>query len=127
LKVLCSVCGREGILEVRGNSQRVVHYEWVNGRRVFARHTIKADGNSGMGTVGTGLGTEKVGMGVFSQNKVDRAGFEPATSALRRRRSYQTDLPALCSRHFSNTLIRTGFRVSDANQFFMNFAQRLRW
>jgi hypothetical protein len=25
---------------------------------------------------------------------VDRAGFEPAASALRRRRSYQTDLPA---------------------------------
>ena len=27
---------------------------------------------------------------------VDRAGFEPATSALRMRRSYQTELPALC-------------------------------
>ena len=26
---------------------------------------------------------------------VDRAGFEPAASALRTRRSYQTDLPAL--------------------------------
>ena len=26
--------------------------------------------------------------------KVDRAGFEPAASALRTRRSYQTDLPA---------------------------------
>ena len=30
------------------------------------------------------------------ENAVDRAGFEPATSALRRRRSYQTELPALC-------------------------------
>jgi hypothetical protein len=28
---------------------------------------------------------------------VDRAGFEPATSALRRRRSYQTELPARLS------------------------------
>ena len=27
-------------------------------------------------------------------NIVDRAGFEPAASALRTRRSYQTDLPA---------------------------------
>jgi hypothetical protein len=27
-------------------------------------------------------------------NVVDRAGFEPAASALRTRRSYQTDLPA---------------------------------
>jgi hypothetical protein len=68
LKVVCSVCGREGILEVRGNSQRVVHYEWVSDRRVFTRHTIKADGNSSMGTVGTGLGTDKYGNGFFSQN-----------------------------------------------------------
>ena len=28
------------------------------------------------------------------ESEVDRAGFEPATSALRTRRSYQTDLPA---------------------------------
>ena len=28
------------------------------------------------------------------ESEVDRAGFEPAASALRRRRSYQTDLPA---------------------------------
>ena len=64
LKILCSVCGREGILEVRGNSQRVVHYEWVNGRRVFTRHTVKVDGNCSMGTVGT----DKYGNGIFSQN-----------------------------------------------------------
>jgi hypothetical protein len=30
----------------------------------------------------------------FDSTRVDRAGFEPAASALRRRRSYQTDLPA---------------------------------
>ena len=36
--------------------------------------------------------------------KVDRAGFEPAASALRTRRSYQTDLPA----HFcKNTNVLT--------------------
>ena len=29
------------------------------------------------------------------EGSMDRAGFEPATSALRRRRSYQTELPAL--------------------------------
>ena len=31
---------------------------------------------------------------VWASAKVDRAGFEPAASALRTRRSYQTDLPA---------------------------------
>jgi hypothetical protein len=68
LKVLCFVCGREGILEVRGNSSRVVHYEWVNCKRIFTRHTIKADGNSSMGTMGTEVGTDKYGNGFFSQN-----------------------------------------------------------
>ena len=31
---------------------------------------------------------------IRARESVDRAGFEPATSALRRRRSYQTELPA---------------------------------
>lgn len=91
MKVLCS-CGREGILEVRGGSSRVVHYEWVDGKRIFTRHRVV--GNGGMGTVGTGLGTDKDGNGFFGGNKVDRWGFEPQTSALRMRRSYQTELPA---------------------------------
>jgi len=25
VKVVCPVCGREGVLEVRGNSRRIVH------------------------------------------------------------------------------------------------------
>ena len=37
------------------------------------------------------------------QNLVDRAGFEPAASALRTRRSYRTDLPAL---FWKNTAVR---------------------
>jgi hypothetical protein len=61
MKIECPVCGREGTLEVRGNSQRIVHYEYVNGKRVFSKHTIV------MGTVngnmGTGMGTEKANMG----------------------------------------------------------------
>jgi hypothetical protein len=32
--------------------------------------------------------------GVRTRMQVDRAGFEPAASALRTRRSYQADLPA---------------------------------
>ena len=37
-------------------------------------------------------------------NVVDRAGFEPAASALRTRRSYRTDLPAL---FWKNTVMKT--------------------
>ena len=35
--------------------------------------------------------------GVRTRMQVDRAGFEPAASALRTRRSYQADLPAQLS------------------------------
>jgi hypothetical protein len=61
---MCSVCGSVGVLEVRGSSQRVIHYQYVNGKRIFSRHKIESTvGNSGMGTVGTnnsvlGLNTE---------------------------------------------------------------------
>ena len=43
---------------------------------------------------------------------VDRAGFEPATSALRRRRSYQTELPALLLKVFNRIYREAEFRVS---------------
>jgi hypothetical protein len=73
LKVLCPVCDKQGILEQRGNSSRVVHYEWVGGRRVFTKHTVRVNGNSSMGTVGTGMGTDKYGMGVFNETKRARS------------------------------------------------------
>jgi hypothetical protein len=52
MKVVCPVCGREGVIEQRGNSVRFVHYSWVNGKRVFMKHTVK------MGTWEQRLGTE---------------------------------------------------------------------
>ncbi len=60
MKVLCAVCGAVGVLEVRGSSQRVVHYQYVNGKRIFSRHKIVG---TSLGTVGTdnsvlGLNTE---------------------------------------------------------------------
>ena len=48
MKVLCPVCGRMGILQVRGNSQRVGHYVGYRGRTsVIAWHLVKNDGNDG--------------------------------------------------------------------------------
>ncbi len=73
MKVECSVCGREGILEQRGNSSRVVHYQWEGGKRVFTKHTVKrTDGN--MGTMGTALGTEKPNSTFFNEYKHVRSG-----------------------------------------------------
>ncbi len=40
-KVECPVCGREGSLEIRGGSQRVVHYEGKrDGKLVLTRHNV---------------------------------------------------------------------------------------
>jgi hypothetical protein len=60
MKTKFPVCGSEGILEQRGNSQRVVHYRYVDGKRVFTKHRIEKGAR--LGTMGTALGTEKQGL-----------------------------------------------------------------
>jgi len=62
MKIGCPICGNVGILEQRGNSQRVVHYSYVDGKRVFTKHKIEKDTLGTMGTMGTILGTEKQGL-----------------------------------------------------------------
>ena len=68
MKVECPVCGVEGILEQRGNSVRVVHYRWADGKRIFSRHTVKVDGNGSKGTVGT-MGTDKCDSVIFHDSR----------------------------------------------------------
>jgi len=70
MKVECTVCGKVGILEQRGNSVRVVHYKYVDGKRLFTKHTIK-------GTHENRMGTEKQGLcsnGVYSSFGGSRRG-----------------------------------------------------
>ena len=57
MKILCPICNQVGILEQRGNSIRIIHYEYQNEKRIFVKHLV--DGNSIMGTMGTVMGTEK--------------------------------------------------------------------
>jgi hypothetical protein len=66
MKLECLICGRMGVVEQRGNSVRIVHYDWVNVKRIFMKHTVK-DGNSRMGTMGTEMGTEKAENGIILQ------------------------------------------------------------
>jgi hypothetical protein len=61
-KSLCSVCGMEGILEKRGQSVRIIHYSWVDGKRIFSRHKL-------MGTVGNSLGTDNSVLGLIAETK----------------------------------------------------------
>jgi hypothetical protein len=78
VKVECPVCGVEGFLEVRGNSQRVLHYKsFVNGRRVYERHPLGINGNQTMGI-------NKPDSVFLTQNMEPRAGFGPATATLPR-------------------------------------------
>ena len=56
MKALCPTCGREGVVEQRGNSVRFVHYGYVDGKRVFERHTVTDIVN---GNMGTEMGIEK--------------------------------------------------------------------
>ena len=72
MKAICSVCGKEGILEKRGNSARIIHYSWVDGKRIFSRHKVMGTvGYSDMGTVGTELGTEKANNSIFNGNRLN--------------------------------------------------------
>ena len=65
MKVVCPVCGVEGILEVRDNSRRVLHYKgFVNGRKVYEKHKVEAvmgvnDGSNG----NKSMGIKKINMG----------------------------------------------------------------
>jgi hypothetical protein len=51
MKAECPVCGRVGILETRGNNQRVIHYRGlINGKRLYEKHSVMGiNGNNNMG------------------------------------------------------------------------------
>ena len=67
MKAVCPVCGREGVVEQRGNSVRIVHYSWVNGKRVFMKHTVKKGTETG--TWEQRLGTVNALNSVFHENQ----------------------------------------------------------
>lgn len=55
MKVECPVCGRMGILQVRGNSERVQHYVgFKDGKRVYLYHKVGAMEVTG-GSIGSKL------------------------------------------------------------------------
>ena len=56
MKMLCPVCNVQGILQVRGSSKRIVHYSWVNGKRIFTYHKMD-----------TAMDTENANADIFSK------------------------------------------------------------
>ena len=77
--MVCPVCGQEGVVEQRGNSVRIVHYSWMNGKRVFMKHTVK-NGNGG-----NSVWEQKTVSRSSFMNAEPRAGFDPATYGLQGR------------------------------------------
>jgi hypothetical protein len=73
LKVLCPVCGVEGILEQRGNSARILHYRgFFDGKRMHERHAVKMGVNDGSNG-SKQMGINKGGMGISSDNRWARS------------------------------------------------------
>ena len=70
MKVLCPICNQIGILEERGNSQRISHYKaFIDGKRVYEKHTIMGiNGNKSMGII---LGIKNINNGVVSQSEAE--------------------------------------------------------
>ena len=67
----------QGILEVRGNSQRVLHYKgFIDGKRTYEKHTMM--GVNGSKT----LGVKKPRIGVNCGSIAGPMGFEPMTFSL---------------------------------------------
>ena len=89
MKVLCSVCGRMGFLQVRGKSARVGHYLGYSGktrmvewRRMDASNRV-VNGNHG----NQSMVINKSEMSVFNENKSGRSlawlGHRPPTPTTR--------------------------------------------
>ena len=80
MKVECPVCHVQGILEQRGNSQRVLHYRGIsNGKRLYEKHSIK------MGVMGVNgnktLGIKDPNAVLFSDKMVGLERFELSSIA----------------------------------------------
>ena len=86
MKIECPVCHIQGILETRGNSQRVLHYRGIsNGKRLYEKHSVK------MGVMGVNgnktLGIKKADSGIILGKGAPPKGLEPLTDWLTASRS----------------------------------------
>ena len=85
MKIECPICGVIGILEVRGQSQRVLHYKgFVDGKRVYEKHPVMGvNGSNG----NKSLGVNRAANGILSENGAPPKGLEPLTDWLTASRS----------------------------------------
>ena len=81
MKIQCPVCHVEGVLQVRGKSARVQHYQgFENGKRIYLYHKMEVNGSKF-------LEVKKTGNAIILENVAPPIGFEPMTNWLTASRS----------------------------------------
>ena len=91
VKILCPVCSIEGILEVRGNSKRVIHYKgFLNNKRVYEKHSLGSNtlginngenGNKPLGINSPELSSiHQIYSGVRSSVRLEHRTFNPGVA-----------------------------------------------
>ena len=91
MKILCPIFVAQEILEVRGNGQRVVHYEHVDGKKVFTKHNVEM--RTGNGNMGTEMGTEDAGMDFFMDFRGASGGIRTRDPRLTKAEPHRARLP----------------------------------
>jgi hypothetical protein len=81
MKIRCPICGIDGLLQQRGNSYRVQHYQgYENGKRLYLYHKVEVNGSKL-------LEVKKAKNELISGNVAPPIGFEPMTDWLTASRS----------------------------------------
>jgi hypothetical protein len=84
MKIECPVCHTEGVLQQRGNSYRVQHYQgFENGKRIYLYHKVKSMEVNGSQF----LGVRKPSNSLNLENMAPPIGLGPMTNWLTARRS----------------------------------------
>ena len=80
MKVECPICHVQGLLQQRGCSQRIQHYNgFINGKRMYSYHKLEVK----LGSNGSKLLEVKgANASTFSGIKAGPMGFEPTTFSL---------------------------------------------
>jgi hypothetical protein len=96
MKIECPICHVEGVLQQRGNSYRVQHYQgFENGKRIYLYHKVEGMEVNGSKS-GSNVEVKKTDSSIFHDKEAGPTGIEPATYGLRVRRSNLTELRARC-------------------------------
>ncbi len=89
MKTICPLCGVEGLLQQRGNSSRIQHYQgFKDGKRIYSYHKLEVNGSKM-------LEVKSLRFNRINGIMAGGEGFEPSTPNLGGWCSIRTELLAL--------------------------------